>query len=80
MTERGGRSADLYRYSGIGFQFAAVVGAFSLGGHWLDGRLGTSPWILLLGVFTGFALGLYSLLSKLPGGTRTKTRRDEPPR
>jgi F0F1-type ATP synthase assembly protein I len=80
MNERGGRTGDLYRYSGLGFQFAAVVGAFSLGGHWLDGRLGSSPWLLLVGVFAGFALGLYSLLSKFPGGTRSKSRREPPPR
>lgn len=79
MNERGAKYADLYRYSGLGFQFAAVVGVFSLGGHWLDGRLGSRPWLLLVGVFAGFALGLYSLLSKLPGGTPAR-RRDEPPR
>jgi F0F1-type ATP synthase assembly protein I len=78
MNERQARYAELYRYSGLGFQFAAVVGVFALGGHWLDGRLGSRPWLLILGVFTGFALGLYSLLSKLPGGTRA--RRDERPR
>ena len=79
MTERGGGSSDLYRYSGLGFQFAAAVGLFALGGRWLDGKLGSSPWFLLAGVFTGFGLGLYSLLSKLPGGTRN-ARRDDPPR
>ncbi|MEQ1893250.1 MAG: AtpZ/AtpI family protein [Planctomycetota bacterium] len=80
MDERGGRTADLYRYSGLGFQFAATVGLFALGGRWLDGRWGSSPWLLLVGVFTGFGLGLYSLLSKFPGGTRPKARRDDPPR
>jgi len=80
MTERGGGTADLYRYSGLGLQFAATVGLFALGGRWLDGKLGSSPWLLLAGVFTGFALGLYSLLSKLPGGTSSRSRRDEPPR
>jgi len=80
MSERGGGSSDLYRYSGLGFQFAAAVGLFALGGRWLDGKLGSSPWLLLMGVFTGFALGLYSLLSKLPGGTGPRSRRDDPPR
>lgn len=75
MTERGGRSRDLYHYSGLGFQFAATVGLFALGGRWLDGKWGTSPWLLLVGVFTGFALGLVSMLSKFPSGSRA--RRDE---
>jgi F0F1-type ATP synthase assembly protein I len=78
MTERGGRANDLYLYSGLGFQFAATVGLFALGGRWLDGKWGSSPWLLLVGVFTGFALGLVSMLSKLPGGARYRARRDEP--
>lgn len=78
MTERGGRSNDLYLYSGVGLQFAATIGLFALGGRWLDGKWGTSPWLLLVGVFTGFALGLVSMLSKLQGGSRSHAGRDDP--
>ena len=28
-------------------------------GFWLDKKWGTSPWMILLGVFAGFALGFY---------------------
>jgi len=31
-------------------------------GYWLDGRLKTAPWLMLLGVFGGIALGLYELI------------------
>jgi F0F1-type ATP synthase assembly protein I len=79
--EREGAVGDLYRYSGLGLQFAATVGVFALLGHWVDGRLGASPWFLLAGVFLGFGLGLYSMVHKLPSSTRAAQRRskDAPP-
>lgn len=58
-------SSDLYRYAGVGTQFAATLGVFGALGWWLDAKLGSSPWLLLLGIFTGFGLGLYSMLLKL---------------
>ncbi len=30
-------------------------------GYWLDGRLGTLPWLTILGAFTGAAGGFVSL-------------------
>ena len=72
--ESGDAARDLYRFSGLGLQFAATVGVFALAGRWLDGRVGTSPWLLIGGVFAGFALGLYSMTKKLPAFSRKKTR------
>ena len=62
--------ADYARYAGLGLQFAGSIGVFALLGWWLDEKLGTSPWLLLLGVFTGFGGGLYALVKKVPGVTR----------
>lgn len=59
--------ADYARYAGLGLQFAATIALFALGGWWLDGWLGSSPWLLILGVFTGFMGGLISLVKKVPG-------------
>jgi len=58
-------SPDLYRHAGVGLQFAAAIGVFAFAGYWADGRLGTRPWLLLVGVLVGFGLGLHSLVSKL---------------
>lgn len=69
---------DLYRYSGLGLQFAAAVGIFAFAGRWLDGRWNTSPWLLIVGVFAGFALGLYSMTKKLPASPDETSGRDEP--
>jgi len=49
-------------YSAVGLELAiGIVGGYLLG-HWLDGRYGTTPYLmltmLLLGTFAGF-LSLY---------------------
>jgi len=61
---------DAFRYAGMGMTFAVTVGLFALGGFFLDGRLGTSPLFLIVAVFLGFGLGLYSMVSKLPSSAR----------
>lgn len=70
-------SPDLYRYSGLGAAYTATLAVFGFAGYWLDGKLGTSPWLLILGVFLGFGLGTYSLALKLP--TRSKGSSDTKP-
>jgi F0F1-type ATP synthase assembly protein I len=54
--------ADL---AGIGVQFVAVLLVFLFLGKWLDERLGTSPWLLMIGVFLGFGLSLLYIYRKL---------------
>lgn len=61
--------ADGYtRYAGVGLQFAATIGLFAWAGYALDDRLGTSPWLLIVGVFLGFAGAMISLVRRVPGG------------
>lgn len=72
-------TTDLYRYSGLGLQFAATVGLFAWLGHWLDRRWSASPWCLLAGVLLGFALGLYSMLQKLPTSPRKRPPKSPSP-
>ncbi|MFO1011012.1 MAG: AtpZ/AtpI family protein [Planctomycetota bacterium] len=68
---RGELTSDFTRYAGLGFQFAAAVAVFGLLGGWLDSRIGTRPWLLVLGIFLGAGLGFYSLLKAIPpGGSR----------
>ena len=66
---------DSARLAGVGLQFAATIGVFALLGFWADRFLGPTPWLLLIGVFLGFGLGLVSLVSKL--GPREPTKRTE---
>lgn len=61
------RPADSYtRFAGVGLQFAATIGLFAWGGYALDNRLGSSPWMLIIGVFLGFAGAMISLVRRVP--------------
>ncbi len=51
--------------AGIGVQFVAVLLVFLFLGKWLDERLGTSPWLLMIGVFLGFGLSLLYIYRRL---------------
>jgi ATP synthase protein I len=53
------------RALGAGLTLAATVGLFAYGGLWLDGRFGTSPWLLLLGVGCGITGGMLHLIRVL---------------
>ena len=63
MAESKGVSAS--EFAGVGIQFAAVILVFTFAGVWLDRRLGTSPWLVIVCVFAGAAGGFYSMFSKL---------------
>lgn len=52
---------ELGRYTGFGLAWALSVLLFLLIGYWLDGRLGTLPWLTMLGAFIGAAGGFLSL-------------------
>ena len=50
------------RYSGVGFELAGAVAGLALLGYWIDGRYGTTPWGILVGVIIGIVGGLYNLV------------------
>jgi len=49
------------RMMGLGLQFVVSILLCLYLGQWLDRKLGTAPWLLLLGVFVGAGLGFYSM-------------------
>ena len=53
------------QFAGVGLQFAAAIIVFLYGGQWLDRKLGTEPWFLIIGVFTGASAAFYSMYRKL---------------
>jgi len=57
-------------FAGVGMQFSATIVVFALSGVWLDKRLGTSPWLVLVMVFGGAGLGFWSMIRRIskPGG------------
>ncbi len=68
--------SDTRRFADVGLQFSVTIGVFAGLGYWIDGRLGTGPWLLIVGVFLGFGLGLTSMVSKL--GPRATTTQRKP--
>ena len=52
-------------FAGLGIQFVVAILLFLYLGKWLDGKLGTAPWLLILGVFVGAGGGFYSMYRKL---------------
>jgi ATP synthase protein I len=51
--------------AGVGIQFVAAILVFLFLGQWLDRRLGTDPWLMIVGVFLGAGGGFYSMYRKL---------------
>lgn len=41
------------RYSAVGIEMAAAVAIGTLGGLWLDGKLGTTPYLFWFGLAVG---------------------------
>ena len=48
---------------GVEFAAAILLGVFA--GQWLDRRIGTTPWFVILGVVLGGAAGFYNLYRTL---------------
>lgn len=44
-------------YATLGLEVALSVAVGLLGGKWLDGKLGTTPWLTIIGFLYGLAAG-----------------------
>ena len=69
-SQQRGATLTVGSFAGLGLQFALTILVFLYLGKWLDGKLGTAPWLLLLGVFIGAAGGFYSLYRALTASQR----------
>ena len=65
----GGKGGDegfsVSEFAGVGLQFAVSILVFLYLGQWLDRKLGTAPWLLIIGVFLGAGASFYSMYRKL---------------
>jgi F0F1-type ATP synthase assembly protein I len=48
--------------AGIGIQFAVTLLVCVFAGQWLDRRLGTGPWLILVGMIIGGGVGFWTLV------------------
>jgi len=64
--ERLRQQSDFVRYAGLGLQFAGTFLVFGAIGYWLDGRLGTRPWLMIVGIALGASGAFWSMVRKVP--------------
>jgi putative F0F1-ATPase subunit (Ca2+/Mg2+ transporter) len=57
-------------FAGAGAQFVVSILLFLYVGKWLDAKLGTAPWLLMLGVFVGAGAGFYSFYRRIMAASR----------
>lgn len=65
---------------GIELSISTVIGL--LGGRWLDGKLGTEPWLMIVGLVLGVTAGFRSLIRTAQKANReneTDAKSNEPP-
>jgi ATP synthase protein I len=72
-----GTGPDAGDLAGVGLGFAASILLFFFLGRWLDSRLGTEPWLLILGVFIGLSAGFWSMYRRLVVEPRSKQRNEK---
>ncbi len=61
-------------YAGAGIQFAATFLVMGLFGWWLDGKLGTEPWLMIAGILLGATGAFVSLVKRVPPARRRPPR------
>jgi F0F1-type ATP synthase assembly protein I len=64
--------------AGFGVQFVIAILLFLYIGQWLDRRLGTAPWLMIVGIFLGAGGTFYSMFRKLTA--KPKDSAPRPPR
>ncbi len=70
-SQNTGPQSSYFRYAGAGIQFAGTFLVLGAIGWWLDGKLGTDPWLLLAGIFLGATGGFISLVKKVSPSSNT---------
>ena len=63
---------DTSSLAGMGVQFLVAILLFLFLGKLLDSRLGTSPWLLILGVFAGATASTVAMYRRVFPPDKTK--------
>ncbi len=71
---------QLEPYLGLGLTFTVYILAFLFMGYWLDKKIGTEPWLMVIGAALGLTLGFVRMISTLNRLSQQQSRnnsRDE---
>ncbi len=52
-------------FAGLGVQFVVAMLLFLFVGKWLDSRLGTAPWLMIVGVFAGAGASIFAMYRRV---------------
>lgn len=65
------------KLSSVGLELAlsVLIGLFA--GRWLDRKLGSDPWLMILGICLGFAAGLRSLMKMMDKAAKAADAADK---
>jgi hypothetical protein len=82
FERKAGTQNAALRWSAAGFEFAVAVVLFFLGGRWLDAKVGSGPWLSVVGSLVGIAVGTYLLIrpalsARTPGPSEVEGEEDE---
>jgi F0F1-type ATP synthase assembly protein I len=80
LGPRGGRQLTaLARLASVGIEFSISTLVGLLGGRWLDEKLGSAPWLMLVGLVLGVVAGMRSLIraARGAGAAKEPTESDE---
>jgi len=69
-------SGPAAQFMGLGLQFVLSLLLFLYLGKWVDGKLGTSPLFLILGVFIGAGAAFYSMYRRLKVAEREEEEKE----
>jgi ATP synthase protein I len=79
LSPRGGRLLTAAaRLASVGIELALSIVIGLLGGRWLDGKLGTGPWLMILGLILGSTAGFRSLIRTARKATREAQSEPKP--
>jgi len=70
QASAGGGGPSPAQFAGSGVQFVVAILLFLYIGKWLDAKLGTAPWLLMLGVFVGAGAGFYSFYRRIMAASK----------
>jgi F0F1-type ATP synthase assembly protein I len=61
----GGSPPDASSLAGMGIEFVVAMLLGLFGGRWLDGKLGTAPWLMIAGVFLSAGASMVAMYRKV---------------
>jgi ATP synthase protein I len=67
---------ELLHYGSLGIEMLVAILVGTLAGYWLDGKLNTRPWLMLLGFILGAAAGFRGIFRLLKNETSSTLKKE----